>query len=71
MYIGKRENMSMIIAFAIPFFVSPSKDEMPSRVACVLAAKTSVKEVDIPKIEGCMPCLTTCYFAAIYLLEAK
>ena len=45
----------MIIALAIHYyFVSPSKEEMPSRVACVLAAKTSVKEGDIPKIEGCM-----------------
>jgi hypothetical protein len=64
MYIGKRGNMSMIIAFAIPFFVSPSRGE----TACVLAAKTSVKEGDIPKIEGCMPVLDNASFYCYLLL---
>ncbi len=58
----------MIIAFAIPFFVSPSKEEMPSQAACALAAKASVKEHDIPKIKGCMHVLDNASFYCYLLL---
>jgi hypothetical protein len=44
--------------------VSPSRGE----TACVLAAKTSVKEGDIPKIEGCMPVLDNASFYCYLLL---
>jgi len=63
--------MSMIIAFAIPFFVSPSREEMPSRAACVLAAKTSVKEGDIPKIEGCMHVLDNLLFCCYLFAKGE
>jgi hypothetical protein len=57
----------MIIAFAIPFFVSPSREEMPSRVAFTLGKRTPAKSRRSHKDKKAVyTCLTTPHFAAIY-----
>jgi hypothetical protein len=81
MYIGKKGNMSMIITLVMHYyFVSPSKEETPSRSArflavktsaWFLAVKTSAKEGDIPKIEGCMHLLDNLLFCCYLFAKGE